>query len=136
MLRSIFERTFMSSLCTCLRQRRKSRRFLLRILCHIRYVSPSNSIQKVGKDTSKHILEVSERKMIEIDTDKESETESSRFRLKRETCMQRRKETCMHEKANTSVKAHSLEARKRVCTRKPTLQFKRIRSRRRNVHAH
>ena len=37
----------------------------------------------------------------------------------------------MHEKANTSGKAHSPEARKRVCTRKPTRQSRRIRLRRR-----
>ena len=33
----------------------------------------------------------------------------------------------MHEKANMSVKAHSPRKRKRVCTRKPTRQSRRIR---------
>ena len=41
----------------------------------------------------------------------------------------------MHEKANTSRKAHSLEAKKRVCTRKPTRQSRRMRLRRGNVYA-
>ena len=44
-------------------------------------------------------------------------------------------ETCMHEKANTSIEAHSLEARNRVCTRKPTRQSRRMRLRRGNVYA-
>ena len=52
-----------------------------------------------------------------------------RIRSKRKRVCTRRPtrhlETCMHEKANTSRKAHSLEARNRVCTRKPALRSRR-----------
>ena len=102
---SIFERTLMSSLCTCLKQKRKKSQVPVAHIVSYQICFTKQFDSESCKDTSRHILEVSERKMIEIDTDKESETESSRFRLKRETCM--------HEKANTSVKSLSLKAKKR-----------------------